>query len=377
MPKRRGRGEGSIRQRRRADGSAFYEARVTIHGKRVSFYDDTKTGAQAKARAARADADRGIATPVGNMTVEQFVRRWLEDHAKLTVRHRTYLSYRSHVDVHIVPSLGHIRLTELTPGHVNQMLSRAMTGGLSATSARSVRATLSIALKTAILDHGLSRNVARLSKVPKSDRPVFSPEVVTPEEARAIIEAFQGSRLEPLVLFSIATGVRQGELLALRWNDIDIAKRTVTIRFAAETRNGVKSLVKPKTDKSQRTLSLPALALRALELRREQEAEDRVLAGAEWQSTGIVFANPTGGVRDGTAVTKNFQARLKQAGHSPIRWHALRRVFAALLQDRGVSLEQIRDLMGHSQLSVTEHYAYTMPDSLHTAMDKIDEVFGD
>jgi len=252
-----------------------------------------------------------------------------------------------------------------------------MAGGLSATSARSIRATLSVALKTAILDHGLPRNVAALSKVPKSDKPAFSPEVVTPEQARQIMAAFHGSRLEPLVLFSIATGVRQGELLALRWEDVDLGKRTVVIRYAAEHRDGTKSLVKPKTDKSQRTLSLPALAIRALELRRAQEVEDRLLAGAEWTETGTVFANPSGGIRDGTAVTKNFQARLKRAGLPPVRWHALRRVFAALLQDQGVPLERIRDLMGHSQLSVTEHYAYTMPDSLHAAMGKIDDAFGE
>jgi integrase len=175
-----------------------------------------------------------------------------------------------------------------------------------------------------------------------------------------------------LVLFSIATGVRQGELLALRWCDIDESARTVTIQHAVDKQNGVRVLARPKSPKAQRTLALPALALRALELRRSQEADDRLLAGGDWQDLDLVFPSPTGRIRDRHAVTRGFRRILDRNEIEPIRWHALRRQFAALLQDQGIPLERLRDLMGHSALRVTEHYAYTMPETLRHDMGAID-----
>ena len=189
-------------------------------------------------------------------------------------------------------------------------------------------------------------------------------------------KAFEGSRLEPLVLFSIATGVRQGELLALRWSDIDEDNRSVLVLHAVDLRDGARVIARPKSERAHRTIRLPAVALRALDLARIQIEEYRLLAGLRWQELYLVFpAGPTGGIRDGSTVTHNFQKRLESRGLEPMRWHGLRRVFAAVLQDAGVPLERVRDLMGHSQLQVTEHYDYTLKDSLLRDMDAIDAAF--
>lgn len=376
MPQRRGRGEGSIRQRRRTDGSVFWEARVSIDSKQRSFYDDTKTGAAAKARAAKVDSERGVIRPLQSVTVQHHLEQWIEGTVKKSLRFRTYQAYKGHVDHYIVPALGNIKLTELAPGHVRNMLADVIAGGQSETTARRVRATLSAALKSAMQDMGLPRNAASLAKVPKSDRPVFKPEVITPDDARRILKAFRGSRLEPLVMFAVATGLRQGEMLALKWSDIDLERGTLTVRHTVEEHGrGVRILTRPKTEKAQRTLALGSLALRALDLSRAQAEQDRLLAGDAWQGGECVFANPVGGLRCGSAVTNNFKLHLSRHGLAPIRWHALRRVFAAVLQDQGVSLVRVRDLMGHSELRVTEGYAYTMPESLLQAMGTVDDVF--
>jgi integrase len=367
----RGRGEGSIRQRRRADGTVYWEARVRINGPQVSFYADSKSGAQAMARQARADAERGVATRRDTITLEAYLLSWLGQVAQ-SRRARTFKSYREHCEQHLIPAFGHVRLLQLTPGHVERLLGRLLASGLSDTTVTRVRATLSVALNQAMRDYGLPRNVASLARVPKSDRPAFVKEVVTPDQARAILSAFQGHRLEPLVLFSIATGVRQGELLALRWQDVDLAGRTVTITHAVDVQGRQRVLARPKSARSQRTLRLPDMALAALILRREQEVGDRLLAGRSWQELDLVFPGRTGGIRAGPAVTKHFQDHLRRHGLPTIRWHALRRVFAALLQDEGVPLERIRDLMGHSTLHVTEGYAYTLPESLDRDMGAID-----
>lgn len=101
--------------------------------------------------------------------------------------------------------------------------------------------------------------------------------------------------------------------------------------------------------------------------------EDRVLAGDTWQGGECIFANPTGAIRSGPSLTHNFRAHLERHGVEPVRWHALRRVFAALLREQGIPLAYIRDLMGHCVLRVTEGYAYTMPDALQGAMAAMDE----
>jgi len=188
-------------------------------------------------------------------------------------------------------------------------MAQMLADGLSDSTATRVRATLSVALNQAMRDLGLPRNVASLAKVPKSDRPAFTREVVTPDQARTIVGAFEGHRLQPLVMFSLATGVRQGELLALRWGDIDLASRTVTIRHAVDVQNRKRVLARPKSSRSQRLLRLPELAIAALQLRRQQEEQDWLLAGERWRDLRLVFPNRTGGIRTGEQVTKVSRPR--------------------------------------------------------------------
>lgn len=370
----RGPGEGSIREKRRKDGSVFYEARASIHGQQRSFCADTKSGAMAKARAARADAERGHTRPNATRTLAEHLRDWLEHQVKPGVRSRTYVSYHGHAENHIIPVLGHLRLDEVTPGQVSRMLAGVIATGVSDTTAQRVRATLSAAYKAAMLDYGILRNPAALARMPKSDRPQFQREVVKPDDAREILAAFEGSRLWPLVAFSLATGVRQGELLALRWQDVD--DHAMHVRHAIDYRDGRRVLARPKSDKAHRTVPLSEIALSALSTRRGEIEVERMLAGADYGDQGLIFAGPTGDFRDGAAVTRNFRARLVHRGLPSIRWHALRRIYAATLQAAGVPLHVIRDLLGHSELRVTEHYAYTMPGSDANVLAAINAAFG-
>ncbi len=374
MPQRRGRGEGSIRQRRRADGSMYYEVRMSINGKQRSFTHDTKTGAMAKARSAWSDAERSMAPALRLVSVQEYLDRWLAE-KKRSVRHRTYLSYALHVREHIGPSIGHIKLAELTPAHVRSLLADVRDKGVSESSVAHVRTTLGIALNTAVSDDVVIRNVARGVPIPKSPKPVFVPEVVTPDQARQIVAAFKGYRLEPDVMFAIATGMRQGEQLALRWSDINFQARTATVQVAVDVNEtGQRITTRPKSERSQRVIPLADLAIRALELRARQRDEDRLLAGAAWEGGEFVFGNRSGGLRSGKVLTAKFQDRLRRSGLPVIRWHALRRIYAAVLQDNGANLGILRDLMGHSSTKTTEAYAYTIPESLARLTAGIDRV---
>lgn len=354
-----------------------WEARAWIDGTRRSFFARTQAEALARMQAAQVDAARGMARPREELTVGEHLDEWLESTVKPGLRHSTYVGYRGIADRYIIPNLGRRRLVDLTPGHVTRMLAKLLADELSDTTVSHVRAVLSSALRVAQQDYGLPRNAAALAKLPRSGRPPFQPEVIPPAQARAMIESFQGSRLAPLVAFSAATGLRQGELLGLRWRDLAVEERALEVHHALDVREGGKKvLARTKTKKSQRSLSLPALAIVALELQREISAADRERAGEAWQDLDFVFPGPTGGGRNGSAVRRNFQAHLRRRGFTPIRWHALRRIFAAVLQEEGATLAQVRDLLGHSTIAVTEHYAYTMPAGLRDAMGRLDDAFG-
>lgn len=361
----RGPGQGSIRRR----ASGLWEARASIGGRQRSFYDHSKSAAMAKARQARTDAERGLGDQP-DLSTGAWLTYWIDN--RTHVRPRTLTTYRSHVNTYLVPCLGSVPLFSLTPGHVQSMLARIVSTGHAETTASRIRATLSVALRAAMLDLGLPRNVAMLAAIPKSSRPGFVPETVRPDQARAILDAFDGHWLWPYVAFSIATGVRQGELQALRRTDF--RGDEVTITHAVDYRDGQPVLVRPKSERSQRTLALSALARAALAARREAAEAERMVPG--YVESDFVFAGRLGGVVNESTMRVAFITHLERSGLPRIRWHALRRIFAAVLQDQGIPLERIRDLMGHSALRITERYAYTMPDTLRQDMGAIDDGLG-
>lgn len=375
MAKQRSHGDGSVRQR----GPDSWEARAYIHGRRMSFYGETRSAALAAARAARADAERGRGVSAGMLTVEAHMTDWLERVVLPSVRQSTYASYESITRVHIAPRIGRVKLTELTPAHVRGLLLSVLAQGRTEATAGRVKACLSAALKIAMHDYGLPRNVAALVQVPRTGQPAFQGEQVTVEQAHAMLAAFDTSRLGPMVRFAVATGLRQGELLALRWQDIDLDSGTISVQHALQRKRSKtqgRSLTRPKTEKSRRSLPLNEMARKALADQRRLAAADKLAAGDAWRDEGWVFGNPTGGSRNGESVTRNFQAFMKSHDFPRLRWHALRRVFAALAQEGGVDLVVVRDLLGHQDLRTTQAYSYTMPHRATDAMSAIDRVMG-
>jgi integrase len=225
--KRRGHGEGSIKQR--ADG--LWEARVSLEGgKRRSFYGKTRKEAQDKLRVALRDLDAGLDLSAGRQTVGQFLDHWLEDVVKPTVRPKTHYSYAQLVRLHLKPNLGHHQLGKLTPQHVQAMMRAKSTAGLSPRTVQYLRAVLRRALGQALKWGLVSRNVATLVDPPRSVKKPVAP--LTAEQARAFIAFTADDRLGPLFHVAIASGLRQGELFGLRWQDVDVTAGTLYVRHA-------------------------------------------------------------------------------------------------------------------------------------------------
>lgn len=192
---------------------------------------------------------------------------------------------------------------------------------------------------------------------------------------RAIIGAFSDHELGALVLFSIATGARQGEALGLRWPDCDLDAGSVTIRYQLQRIDGENRLTEPKTAKSRRTLPISPTVVETLRRQQRWQTEQRLRAGAGWQDSGHVFTTPNGAPLNGASVTHRFQKRLAQAELPRLRWHDLRHGCASLLLAQGADLRTIMELLGHSQISLTANlYTHLIPALKRDASDRMERV---
>ena len=233
---RRGNNEGSIYKR--ADGR--WAAVVNLgwqDGKRrrKTFY--AKTRGEVKDQLTKALSDHQKALPVtsGRLTTGQFLDSWLVDSVKAAVRPRTFQSYTEIVRVHLGPGLGRIPLAKLSPEDVEKLINRKLASGLSPRRVQYIHAVLRRALVLAEKRGKVARNVAKLVSAPRVEQAEIEP--FTPEEARAFIQAIQGERLEALYMLSIATGLRQAEVLGLSWSDLDLDTGQLTVRTTLQRIN--------------------------------------------------------------------------------------------------------------------------------------------
>ena len=263
---RRGSGEGGIFQRE-SDGRwvATVELGKGSNGKRLRkvVYGSTKRQVQAKLKTAQDARDKGIVTTGGNMTVSTWLDQWLDGlDATAKLKASTRRSYREVVNLYVRPHLGHIRLARLTPEDVEKMGRTLAAAGKSGNTQRLARTILRRALGQAERRGYVARNVVALTDAPAvkvDERPVL-----TPEQAKRLFDALHDDRLLPLYVVAIHTGLRQGELLALRWSDVDLGVGTLTVTGTLDRR--IRQRTDPKTDKSRRSVPLTPQAMEALQV---------------------------------------------------------------------------------------------------------------
>ena len=297
---------------------------------------------------------------------------WLDaDRARVspaTTRQRSL-----HVRNHLVPALGSIRLARLSPSDVERLTAAIQAKGLSARSAAISRTILRAALAVAVRDGLVGRNVAALARPPRAERREMR--ALTAGEVRSLLDATVDDRLGPLYALAVSTGMRQGELLGLRWEDVDLDAGQLTIRYAlALDAKGGYSLRPPKTAKSRRTLALSAIGLTALRRQKVRQAAARLEVGRVWQDRhGLVFTDPVGRSLRGYDVTHAFQKTLRRLGLPVVRFHDLRHSFATLTLAAGVPLKVVSEALGHSTITLTaDTYAHVLPEQRRDAADAFD-----
>jgi integrase len=373
---RRGPQEGSIylRQDGRWEGALHlgYEG-----GKRVRRFvlGHSRKEVSDKLQAIQQLARENRPIPDQRAKVGPFLRQWLEQVAKPKLRNSTYTSYASIVDQHLVPGLGHIALAKLTPADVQTFLNGRSAKGLSPRRVQYIHAVLRGALKTAERWGMVSRNVATLVDTPRMTRHEITP--LTPEQAKKLIETSVEDRHRALWITALGTGLRLGELLGLRWEDVDLKAGRLRVRYSLASVDGELVLQEPKTDRSRRTLVLPEVVTTALRAHRTRQKADRLLAGSRWVDSGHVFATMLGKPHHAATITRCFQDALDRAELPDVRFHDLRHSAATFLLAQGMTLEDVKNQLGHSTIVLTSNtYGHVLEQRKRQVAAAMDAVLG-
>ena len=303
----------------------------------------------------------------------QFLEAWLEDVVRRSVRPKTFVSYRSICRIHLIPALGSIPVAELRPRDVQAYLNAKAATGLAPRSVSYQRNILRQALGHAERTELVPRNVAKLAMPPRIPRREVRP--LTPEEARTFLAAIAGDRLEALFVLAIGVGLRQGEILGLRWSDLDLETGTVRVRAGLQRIAGAFAFVEPKSATSRRLLPLPSIVTAALVAHRDRRAAQPVPASVDPAFADLVFTSTAGQPIDGISVTRRFQRILRRAGLPRQRFHDLRHACASLLLAQGVPARVVMETLGHSQISLTLNtYSHVIPALGREAAARMDAV---
>jgi integrase len=278
-----------------------------------------------------------------------------------------------------VPGLGKHTLAKLNAQHLQLFYARKIDEGLSSTTVHHIHGVIHRALEDAQRMGLVQRNVSEMVKAPRrSHREMHT---LSPEEVRRFLDEVHGDRWQALYLLAFSTGMREGELLGLRWQDIDFAHRRLHVRMNVQETLGRYILAETKTTYARRTIGLILPAVTALQLHWErQQAEKEIMGAAYDDKLDLVFANGFGGIMIPHNITKrSFKRHLVAAGlPRSIRFHDARHTAATLLLASGVNVKVVSEMLGHADVSITLRvYAHVLPHMQHAAMNAMEALIGE
>lgn len=373
-------GEGTVIKRKDGRWCAQTPPLPELGGLRKSFYGHTSEQAVEKRTAFLALLTTNIAVNSGPWSVSEWAAYWLENIVRPNRRFITHTLYETAMRRHILPYLGKVPLRDLTPQHVQIWLNRVrVEHKLSASTVRTAHSVLRAALSQAARADLVLRNVATLIELPKND--TARARFLTEEEARALLQAVSGDRLEAFFVLALALGLRRGELLALTWQDIDLDKGILYVRHT-RYRTGRHTIVEePKTKASKRTRRLPAVAVYSLKAHRARQVAER-LRSEDWHGEDYVFTSVAGYPASEAIFNYYLRQVVKKAGLPSIHIHGLRHTAVSLMIAQKLDIKLISEAIGHTTISTTldiyghlyEHQHQEMADAMDRVLDPKEDV---
>jgi integrase len=377
QPKRRrpknANGNGGARLR--ANGSWEWRERLA-DGRRFSGYGKTQMEAKARCLAKVRQAERGIDVKATRQTVGHYLDWWLNDVVSPKLAPKTIKAYSDVVRLHLAPELGSIELGKLTPQVVTSLLRKKERDGLSPRSVAMIREVLRGALNTAVKMQMIERNAAALAQSPrqvKAERRMLSP-----EEGRRLLNVVECDRLAALYRLALTLGMRQAEILGLRWADVDLDAGMLRVRQTLQRIGGETYIKEPKTARSRRTLALTPSLVAALLAHRDRQEFERKRAGADWHESGLVFTSTIGTPLDARNLTREYKRHLVAAALPiELRFYDMRHAAASLLVADGLPITAVSAMLGHALTSTTLNtYAHVLPGSDRLTAEAMERLLG-
>jgi integrase len=343
----------------------------------------TKKEALAREREWLTEIERGTAVDMTKMTVGEYLAHWLATSVKHSVRNTTYNSYEQLIRIHIAPALGAVPVQKLMPAQVQAFYQvkltepRAATKGkktgtpLSPRTVRYLHTVLREALQQAVKWGIVYRNVCDATEPPRAPRPQIS--AWTGEEMRAFLAAAKEDDYRAAWILALTTGLRRGELLGLRWQDVDLARGVLHVRQSLVEIGANVYFHEPKTKSGRRVVALTVESIAALTAHRDAQTFQRKGCGDEWRDHDLVFTVGDGGPIRPRNFVRRYQELVTAAGVPILPFHSVRHAHATALLKRGVNLKIVSERLGHSGIQITaDTYSHVTPDMQRDAITGLD-----
>jgi integrase len=292
--------------------------------------------------------------------------------------HSTFVRYEGITNNHLKPTLGNRKLKNLTRADVRRLYAEK-SKTLSPRSVDYVHTTLQKALAQAVIDHLIPSNVASGER-PRSSRNCEEAKALSPIQARALLTAADGERNEGLYVVALHTGLRQGELLGLKWEEVDLEGTKLSVRRSLKVTDQGLVLGPTKNKASCRSVPLNRSAVAALKVHRLRQNEERLRLGQLWEDQDLIFPNRVGKpINHCNLYNREFKGLLKKAGlqDQGFTFHSLRHTFATELFRKGKHPKIVQSLLGHSSITQTmDRYSHLLEGIGGDAVEGLDESFG-
>ena len=361
MAKRRSRGEGSIYFLK---SKGLWVSKITLpDGSKKVKYGKSQKEVREHHQTALNQLRQGLLAKDDTITVSEFLNRYMESVGKHTLRPRTVEAYSSLIRVHIDPGIGHIKLVQLRPDHLQAFYSQKLDAGLSKRTVHFIHSVLHKVLDQAMKWGMVPRNVADFVQAPKAEKKSFA--FYTKDQLNLFLDTVKGHRFYPIYVLAVYCGFREGEVLGIHHEDIDLQNGVINVRHAVLSLKGGLVITEPKTESSKRAVTLPPTALFVLKRHLEQLKTNQ----------GLVFTTSSGKPISPRNLVRHFKSALKEANLPDIRFHDLRHSHASLLLAAGVNPKIVQERLGHSQISLTlDTYSHVIPSLQDEAAEKVEEI---
>jgi len=364
-------------------GSSYYvvvDGAPDVEGKRRRKWHragSTREEAEEKLAEIVGSVYRGSYVEPSRVTVGSFlVDEWLPA-VRVSLKPSTAKLYETLLSAYVVPELGTVKLQQLTPARLNRFYGtllasgrRAGAGGLSPTSVRGVHRVLHRALRDALRWDRVTKNAAELADPPRAERPELNAWGL--EDLASFIAGAAGDEHGALWLLLATTGMRRGEVLGLKWADIQLDESRVSVRRTLSYVGTQPVLSEPKTSSSRRLVAIPAETVAALRAHRARQAEVRLAVGRGYRDKGFVFADVAGEPLRPATVSRVFGRLVARLGLPKLTVHGLRHSWATAALAQGVHPKVVSEVLGHSSISVTlDVYSHASPAMQETAVQTV------